>query len=301
TEDTKKPIIILIHGNSDSPLEWESHFVEPGSLGFPTDQEERDQLADLLPAAGYRTIAADFRIDLVDDPASANVAKNIDHGWAVPIAESLIKQVIINNPGRRVSLIGFSLGATVTRDALRRLFLQFQNDEWDINVFTRVEDVIVASGAHHGVSTYGAFCGNNQTMVGSAACELGSRVGYTPVPFHAPLNGPAATAVDEPFGGWYETPCADASYAFGLRDVCGGHAVEYTTVTMEDPENGTLRDEFVSEHASRLYPTECANNVLTTLDDFDTSGYFADGNFRNHFGSIRSVAALMLIVQELGD
>lgn len=298
SEDTTKPIVILIHGNSDSPASWEP-FVQ-ANPDPDMDTEARDQLGQLLPAAGYRTIAVDFRTDLVDDPASANAAANFDHGWAVPIAESLIKQVIIANPGRRVSLVGFSLGATVMRDALRRLFVQFQQDEWDINVFTRVADVIAASGANHGVSTFAVLCGNNQTMAGAVTCEMGARAGYQPVAFHGPLNGPAATGNGEPFGGWFETPCADASYAFGLRDACGGHAVEYTTITMQDLADGAQQDEFVSEHASRLYPTECANNVLTSLDDFDTSGYFLVA-LRNHFGSIRSVKGLMLIVDELGD
>jgi pimeloyl-ACP methyl ester carboxylesterase len=307
SEDTSKPIIILIHGNSDTPAEWEG-FLHPDPsmvMGFIADAEKRDQLAELLPAAGYRTIAVDFRTDLVltDDPGgtTGNFVSNFDHGWAVPIAESLIKQVIIENPGRQVSLVGFSLGATVTRDALRRLFVQFQNDQWDINVFTRVEDVIVASGGHHGVDTYDDLCGMNTTMRGTAACEFGQRNTYTQVPFHVPLNGPALTGSGEAFGGWYETPCADASYAFGVRGACGGHAVEYTTITMKDETDGTQLDEFVSEHASRLYPIECANNILTTSDDFDTSGYFFNGFLRFHFGSIRSVAGLMLIVQELAD
>jgi pimeloyl-ACP methyl ester carboxylesterase len=307
SEDTSKPIIILIHGNSDSPAEWEGFLhPNPASItGFTADTEEREQLAELLPAAGYRTIAVDFRTDLVltDDPGgtTGNFVSNFDHGWAVPMAEALIKQVIIANPGRRVSLIGFSLGATVVRDALRRLFVQFQNDQWDVNVFTRVDDVIVASGGHHGVDTYDDLCGVNTTMRGTAACEFGQRNTYTQVPFHVPLNGPALTGASEAFGGWYETPCADASYAFGVRDACGGHAVEYSTFTMKDEPGGTQLDEFVSEHASRLYPVECANNVLTTSDDFDTSGYFFNGFLRFHFGSVRSAAGLTLIVAALAD
>lgn len=303
TEDTDKPIVLLIHGNSDTPAEWEGFLhPDPGSLGFTADTEQRDQLAELLPAAGYRTIAVDFRLDLVDDVASANPARNYDHGWAVPIAESLIKQVIIANPGRQVSLIGFSLGATVTRDSLRRLFVQFQNDEWDVNVFTRVEDVIAASGGHHGVSTFDAFCVTPCTsMRCTAACQFGQRNTYTQVPFHVPLNGPALTGAGEAFGGWYETPCADAGYAFGARDACGGHAVEYTTITMRDEVNGTQLDEFVSEHASRLYPLGCASNLLTAGGDFDTSGFFFNGFLRFHFGAVRSAAGLTLVLQALAD
>lgn len=304
TEDTSKPIVILIHGNSDTPAAWEPFLhPDPDSLGFPADDEARDQLAELLPAAGYRTIAVDFRIDLVDDPGgdTGNAARNIDHGWATPIAEELIKRVMDANPGRQVSIIGFSLGATVMRDALRRLFVQYQNDEWETNVFTRVDDVIAASGGHHGVSTHDVFCGNFTTMNGTAACEFGQRNTYTQVPFHEPLNGPAYTGAGQPFGGWYETPCADGDYAFGLRNACGGHTVEYTTITMQDLPNGTQQDEFVSEHASRLYPEACASNHLTGLDDYDTSGYFLDGLLRNHFGSIRSGAGQLRIVQALTE
>lgn len=304
TEDTTKPIVILVHGNSDAPVSWEAFLhPDPGSLPFTADTEARDQLAELLPAAGYRTIAVDMRIDLVDDPGgtTGNAAKNIDHGWGVPITQELIKQVIIANPGRHVSIIGFSLGATVLRDALRRLFVQYQDGVWDINVFSRVDDVIAASGGHHGVKTFTALCGNFTTMNGTAACEFGQLNTYTQTAFHTPLNGPAATGEGEVFGGWYETPCADGSYAFGVRDACGGNVVEYTTITMVDIANGQQQDEFVSEHSSRLYPVACASNVVTSLDDYDTSGYFFSGFFRNHFGSARGAKGLTLIEQALAD
>ena len=101
------------------------------------------------------------------------------------------------------------------------------------------------------------------------------------------------------YGGWWETPCADGDYAFGERDACGGHAVAYTTITMRDLPNGTQQDEFVSEHASRLYPEACADNVLTDPTDFDTSGYFYNGFFRNHYGAVRSPAGLAAITAAL--
>lgn len=305
TEDTTKPIVILVHGNSDSPDGFEAYLhPDPASLGFPADTETRDQLAELLPAAGYRTITVDMRIDLVDDSPSAaggNIAKNIDHGWAVPIAQELIKQVIIANPDRKVSIVGFSLGATVVRDALRRLFAQNQDGAWDINVFSRLQDVIVASGAHHGVKTFADLCGKNTTMSGTVTCEMGQRNTYTQTAFHEPLNGPSMFAAGQAFGGWYETPCADGDYAFGLRGACGGNAVQYTTITMADIESGTQQDEFVSEHASRLYPIECANNIVTDMNDFDTSGYFYNGALRNHFGAVRSAAGLVHMTTALAD
>jgi pimeloyl-ACP methyl ester carboxylesterase len=310
-EDTGKPIVILIHGNSDSPEGWEAHVhLDPGSItDFPADTEARPQLAERLPALGYRTIAVDMRIGLVDDPPNfpgGNPARNIDHGWGVPIAQELIKQVIINNPDRKISIIGFSLGATVARDALRRLWIEWREDLWDINAFSHVKDVILASGAHHGVSTYGLpdFCGQNLTMKGLAACQLGQRNQYTQIEFHRPLSGPAVpaelTQAGE-FGGWYETPCADGDYAFGTRGACAGGQVEYTTITMKDLEENSQQDEFVSEHSSRVYPQVCADNHVTQLSDFDTSAYFINGYFRNHYGSIRSEAGLAKIINVLGD
>jgi hypothetical protein len=68
---------------------------------------------------------------------------------------------------------------------------------------------------------------------------------------------------------------------------------------MQDLMNGTQQDEFVSEHASRLYPKACADNELTGLNDFDTSGYFYNGFFRNHYGAVRSEAGLAKVIAAL--
>jgi hypothetical protein len=306
-EDTARPIVILVHGNSESPTGW-MKFVhaDPGSLMFPADTTARDQLAELLPARGYRTIAIDMRTDLVDDPRSpegkdtGNTPKNTDHGWTVPLLQALVKQLAIAHPDREISLVGFSLGATTVRDALRRLWVEKQDGAWDVNIFSRVRDVVVASGANHGVVSFAKQCGVNLTMRGTVTCQMGQRNQYTATSFHRALNGPPMPA-DAEFGGWWETPCADGDYAFGVRGACGDHAVSYMSITMKDLENGTQQDEFVSEHASRLYPTECAANVLDDLTDFDTSGYFFNGLFRNHYGSVRSNAGLARIVAALED
>ena len=307
TEDTTKPIVILVHGNSESPNGW-MKFVhpDPASLQFPADTTARDQLAELLPAKGFRTIAIDMRTDLIDDPKSpegsdtGNTPKNADHGWNVPLLQELVKKVAIANPDRQLSIIGFSLGATTVRDALRRLWVENADGKWDVNIFSRMQDVIVASGANHGVVSFAKQCGVNLTMRGTVTCQMGQRNQYTQSAFHRPLNGPPIPT-ETAFGGWWETPCADGDYAFGKRKACGDHAVSYTTITMKDLDNGTQQDEFVSEHASRLYPTKCANNVLTGLNDFDTSGYFFNGFFRNHYGAVRSNAGLAKIVATLED
>jgi len=306
-EDTTKPIIILVHGNSESPTGW-MKFVhaDPSSLMFPADTVARDQLAELLPAQGYRTIAIDMRTDKIDDPNSpegkdtGNTPKNSDHGWTVPLLQELVKRVAIAYPDRHISLVGFSLGATTVPDALRRLWVEWADHTWDTNIFERVDTVVLASGAHHGVVSFAKECGLNLTMRGTVTCQMGQRNQYTETDFARPLNGPPMPTEHGEFGGWWETPCADGDYAFGKRQACGGHVVAYTTITMQDLPNGTQQDEFVSEHASRLYPTACANNQLDGLNDFDTSGYFYNGYFRNHYGSVRSNAGLAKVIAALG-
>lgn len=304
-EDTDKPIVLLLHGNSDSPVGWEQFLhPDPTSLGFPADTEARAQLAELLPEAGYRTYAIDYRVDLVDDPTNdnttGNAARNVDHGWTVPLAQELIKRIIEENPDRMLSIIGFSLGATVVRDALRRLFVEYQDGNWNINVFGRIQDVIAASGAQHGVST-GLLCGANTTMRGTITCEMGQRNQYAQTGFHTPLGGPSFSAPDGTTGYWYESPCADGNYAFGMVDACDGNTVQYTTITMSDLQDGTQQDLFTSEYASRLYPDDCVNNVVNGLNDFDTSGYFLNGLFRNHYGAVRSQTSLTTITGIFAD
>ncbi len=302
SEDTSKPIVILVHGNSDSPDSWEPFLLEaPSEEQDWVDKEMRPQLGNRLPALGYKTYAVDMRYDLVDDPPepsgdpgspTGNTSKNMDHGWATPIAQEMIRRVIDANPDRDVSVVALSLGVTVARDAVRRLYVDYREGRWDKNPFEHIDAMVMGSGGNHGVSTFAALCGSNTTMRGIAACQFGARNTYTQTDFHKPLNGPAMPTVDGEFGGWYETPCADGDYAFGERDACGGHVVRWTSITMADLPDGTQQDLFVSEHASRLYPTECANNVINGLNDFDTSGYLLNGLFRNHYGSVRSETGL---------
>lgn len=285
TEDTSKPIVILVHGNSDTPSSWEM-FDSGGLCGATGATEGMDMLAEKLSDAGYRTIAVDMRYDLVDDPAgnndTENAAKNMDHGWGVPIAQHLIDKVLADNPDRRISIIGFSFGTTVVRDAVRRLAL---NEEVDI--FPRIDDLILLAGANHGVSS-GPLCGTNPTMRGQVTCEMGDRAAYTPTDFHRPLNGP---------DGIYETPCSDGETAWE-RPICGGNAVDYTTVVMEDLPDGEQQDAFVSEASAALLG---ADNQTVGLNDFDESNYFFCGFFKNHYGAARSDAAISIILNRLAD
>ncbi|KFE68330.1 esterase/lipase family protein [Hyalangium minutum] len=310
-EDTSKPIVILVHGNSTRPHTWEKFLLPPGippstateNVQFTADSTERLQLAEKLIAARYRVIAVDFRTDIVTniDPAAnnttQNTAGNIDHGWSTPILQGLVKAVMKNNPNRKVALVGHSLGVTVVRDALRRLYVEYAQGKADaINPFPHVSHVILGSGANHGVSTYdppSALCGNNKTMRGTIVCEMGSRSNYVQTYFHKPLNGPRDL---------FATPCADGDYAFGKTGQCEGNVVKYYTITMTDKEKGTnYQDFYVSEAASRMDMDGCVTNKLTTLNDYDTSGYFNKGFIANHFGSMRSEAGMSLAIQYLAQ
>ena len=67
---------------------------------------------------------------------------------------------------------------------------------------------------------------------------------------------------------------------------------------MRDISDGTYQDQFVSEDSARLTG---ADNQLIDLSDTDDTGYFFDGLFKNHYGSLRSQAALDIIMQRVSD
>jgi pimeloyl-ACP methyl ester carboxylesterase len=282
--DPTKPIVLLVHGNSDTPSSWEAYDAG-GACDAVGATEGQDQLAELLKAAGFRTLAVDLRYDLVDDPANnnetENAAKNMDHGWAVPITEHFFTSAMEAYPDDRFVVMGFSLGTTVVRDALRRMLV---ND--GVNMFERLDHAFLLAGANHGVSSF-ALCGVNPTMRGQVACEMGDRAAFAPTEFLASLNGPE---------GAHETPCGDGETAFGAEGVCAG-AVNYTTIVMEDLPDGEQQDLFVSEASSRLAGAE---NLTIGLNDFDESNYFFCGLFRNHYGAARGTEALGLIGDRLG-
>jgi len=310
--DSSKPIVILVHGNSASVTSYEEYFSSAAAgtevqtlsqFSFTVENTVREQLATKLLNEGFEVIGFDARIDRVaeledfnNDQTTGNPSRNIDHGWAVPLLQSLIRAVMTNNPDREVSLVGHSLGTTVIRDALRRLYIEWRDGEAGaVNPFAQLQDVILASGANHGVSTF-ALCDiyPNQ-MRGTVACEMGDRGNFTPTYFSEVNNGP---------NDLFSTPCADGSYAFGAEDQCEDNVVQYTTITMEDVEDGPLQDEFVSESAARLNLEPCVENVLVGLDDYDRSGYFFTGFwgfFANHFGAIRSDDGMQVIVDRLND
>jgi pimeloyl-ACP methyl ester carboxylesterase len=311
-ENTDLPIVILVHGNSSSVTSFEEYanatlagttISNVAGFSFTVESEPVDQLPTRLVAAGHRVIGFDARTDLVNTltdfdatTATGNAFRNIDHGWAVPMLQALIRAVMTESPGRRVALVGHSLGVTVIRDALRRLYNEHVAGEpGAVNPFAQLSDVVLLSGANHGVSSGALLCETFDHMRGTVGCEMGDRGTFIPTYFTRPLNGP---------NDLYATPCADGDYAFGMHDACGGNVVEYTTVTMQDIADGELQDEFVSETSSSIDLDPCVANELLTLADYDASGYFftgAPGFFANHFGSARSAAGITLVTSRIAD
>jgi pimeloyl-ACP methyl ester carboxylesterase len=283
-EDTSKPIVILVHGNSSTPNNWETYAKDP---------MKTPMIAETLVADGYHVYASDARYDLVPADTTNNPSKNYDHGWAVPIVQSLFENLFAMYPNRTFNIAGFSLGPTIVRDALRRMLNKGENP------FARIRAIHLASGAHHGVSTYSTLCESETSpkvpgMAGSAACQLGDRTNYVLTPFETPLNGPNGVDGIQDEQSW-DTPCSDGNTAYGQTGVCGCNTVVYTTVVFADPTNGPLLDEFVSETASRLKGannmtvTQVQDGVCTNPSDMSTcTGYFFFPNFEHHFGSIRS-------------
>ncbi|MEM1025230.1 MAG: alpha/beta hydrolase [Myxococcota bacterium] len=307
--DMSKPIVILVHGNSSSVTSFEEYFnagiagtevTTFSQFSFNVETTVREQLATKLLNDGFEVIAFDARTDLVnqltDYDVMANANRNIDHGWSVPMLQSLVNAVMTNNPGRRISLIGHSLGTTMIRDALRRMYVAWTDSEAGaLNPFPQLADVILASGANHGVSTGGLCDPMVRNMSIAVTCEMGDRGAFLPTYFSEVNNGP---------NDLYTAPCADGSYAFGSEDQCGNNVVDYTTITMEDVPDGSFQDEFVSESSARLDLEPCVDNELVSLADFDASGYFFDalpGFLANHFGSIRSDAGMAIILDKLND
>ncbi len=308
-EDTTKPIVILVHGNSSGVSSFEE-FSKPsianttiqssGGLSFTVDATPRAQLATKLVAAGYKVYAFDGRTDRVSAmtgyDSQTNGFSNMDHGWGVPMLQSMIKAVMKANPTRKVSLIGHSLGTTEIRDALRRLYNEFKASvPGSVNPYAQVKDAIFLSGANHGVVNGNKCDVTSTNMKITVLCEMGDRAAFTPTYFSSANNGP---------GDIWATPCADGDYAFGDRNACGGNTVQYTTVTMVDISGGAFQDEFVSEAASSLDVQGCIDNKLLTLDDYDRSGYYFlnnNGYFASHFGSARSDAGMALILSKLAD
>ncbi len=298
-EDPSTPIVLLIHGNADNmggyetwPIEMAEACDEAACSGATAGQP---MLAETLSSAGFRVYAIDMRHDrlpqLPDNPDDCdpsnpicNMPHSFNHGWATPLTMHFIRSVMEANPERRVALIGHSLGVTIIRDALRRLFTRD-----GFNPYPQVAHVIGLSGGNRGVSeTCGASeCGVNNTLRGDCACEIGNRDAYMATCFQRALSGPE----DQD-----HIPCADGCNAYGAAGVCGDHSVRYTTLVMADREDGTQEDLCVSERSSRL---DGADNRTIAVESKDESCYFLCGVLRNHFSSARSQEAIDTVLSVL--
>lgn len=280
TEDPSKAIVVLFHGNSSTPRDFETNAED---VGTPVVT----QLANQLLSDGWHVYSADMRFDKVYDLAGENSnnnpGRNMDHGWTVPIAEALIRSVHKQYPNQKINMAGFSLGTTIIRDALRRMHHRGEQP------FSYVHALHLVSGANHGVNSYPRFCPDGvpsaQTMAAYVACQMGNRDAYSETDFSKRLNGP---------GGAWETPCADGINAFGQFNVCGANRVLYSTAVHSDKPDGTLEDEFVSETSAKL---NGAANRAVPQDD--VSKYFFNGLFPHHYGAIRSQPGVDLAKQAL--
>jgi len=81
--------------------------VRPATMSPP-------MLSERLVAAEYARTPSIFEWTrptipprTIEDRESAH---NMSHGWAVPILEHMIESVIVANPQRQISLVGFSMG-----------------------------------------------------------------------------------------------------------------------------------------------------------------------------------------------
>lgn len=278
-DSESKPLVILVHGNSSTPRDFYTNADDP--------TKAVKQIADVLVNDSYHVFLADFRFDkvynLAGENSTVNSARNMDHGWTVPILEALIRSVHKQYPNRKINMAGFSLGPTVIRDALRRMHHRGEAP------FKYIHALHLVSGANHGVSTYPGLCPSGTpskaTIAAYVACQMGNRESYNPTAFSSILNGPD--------GAW-ETPCADGLQAYGQNNVCGGNIVLYTTAVHSDKPDGTIEDQFVSQTSASL---KGADNRAIAQDD--TSGYFFNGYYAHHYGALRSQPAVDLARQAL--
>ena len=274
--DPSLPIVVLVHGNASSPADFETCVAGTDPLTAGCVATGVPMLAERLATAGVRAYALDLRTN----------GQTIDHEWAVPLAQALLGSVMAAWPDRDVSVVGFSGGVTVARDALRRLHRA------GALPFARLRDLVLASGGNHGVATYPTLCRapgqpGGDTESSRCACELGNRVAFTPSPFLAALNGP---------GGLFEAPCHDGDLAYGEAGACGGRVVRTTTVVVGDVAPGVFGDELVSSASAALAG---ADNVTLAATDRDETGWFYGGLLAGHFGSVRSEAGLTAIMAAL--
>ena len=169
----------------------------------------------------------------------------------------------------------------MARDALRRLHRASKKP------FEHFKDLVFAAGAHHGVSTFRALCGR------TPRCAARSPASSVTSP-RSPRRRSSPRTTDRTARGRRPAPTETPRTA--RSGVCGGHKVTLHDRRDAGHRDGSYQDEFVSQGTSRL---KGATNLTVGLTDNDLSNYFYNGLFKNHMGSIRSEAALKIIVKAL--
>lgn len=290
TEDPDLPVVVLVHSNGGDPRVWEPR-IDP-SVDPPGPEQGAPMLADVLTQAGFLAFAVDLRTDRVcevddcgcSDSTICNLTRTVDHGWAVPLVMHLIEAVMAAHRGRQVSIVAHGFGATVVRDAIRRLTLR------GVAVLARLEDVVLLAGLNHGISDRCGWdrCGMSNTARGRCGCELGFQ-DEAPTCFVGRLNGP---------GGAWEAPCADGRTAYGRNDACGGHRVRWTTVVMADEDASAIGLSCSSEATAALAG---ADNLTLGPDAVDRSDYWLGQAFVADCGAARSREAIELVLRVLTD
>ena len=140
TEDTTKPIVILVHGNSESPTGWMKFLhPDPSSLMFP-GRHRRARSARRAAARarlphdrGRHAHRSDRRPEQPRGQGHRQHAEELRprlDGAAPRGADQARRDREPGSPA--LAVVGFSLGATTVRDALRRLWVENQDGKWDI-------------------------------------------------------------------------------------------------------------------------------------------------------------------------
>ena len=238
-DDPSKNIVVLVHGNSSTPTDWETYVNDTAKTPMISGDARGRRLPRLRVGRPLRPGRRQPRgRQRRQEQPVQELRLRVGRAHRREPPHQPLHAVPGASPVQPDGVLRSGRG--VIRDALRRMFRK------GLDSFARIHAIHLASGANHGVSTYEAACGQisdpvNTTMAGLITCQMGDRNNFVITPFMTSLNG---AQQDVPS---FDTPCADGNTAFGLTGVCGCNTVVYSTVVFADPETGPLLDEFVSQ------------------------------------------------------
>ncbi len=309
-EDTTKPIVVLVHGNLDSINAWEEFFVTDFAGDYALnsdtiilDTEPGEKLASKLIKNGFKTFAVDLRTDLVatlNGFGAANInGKDYSKtsllystGWAVPIVQNLIKSILINYPSRKISIIAHSSGTIFARDAVRRLFSEYINEQAGaVNPLPRIKDIILLNAINHGYTDFSEplACETDFSQSTQNICQIGF-IELPATEFMKRINGTRDK---------WTTPCGDGQYAFNLEGYCQDNNIRYYSIMLdEDKTNKLYFDSITTIESASLNSPYCENIRLST-SAYDSSGFYGKGDEAYHYGGNRSDEGMELIIEKL--